>query len=352
MAAGPLEDAIASVQDMTPTDDQPAPPPASSDTLDPDAAELAAARAELDAETGKAPPSNDEATPPAGTGTTDETPPPANTQPTEKGPVPMIPKPRLDEVIREREEAQQKAAYLQGQLDALKAAPQSQQPPAAPTPREPTPLEKIGQAQAAMIDLAKQFDNGDLTYADMKAKEFRLQAYIDQVKEADLLARVPAPAPQGDSLTLDNLTAQLEEQHPEVLLFQTDRDFNYLQDFAKERLNERGVALDNSDRSKLILRTEIARAATELAPRFYPGQVAAKPAATPTPPAPSAAALARAGKLALQDSMPPDLSTVTGQTSSSYADTSPASIENMSDDEILANLPRAARDNLLGITRN
>lgn len=347
MAAGPLEDAIAHVTDQDIAPETPATPPVTFD--DPDAAELAAALAEAEAEKAKAGAETDPDAPTPGEETTEPTTEPS-AETKDKGPVPMIPKPRLDEVIREREEAQRRAAFLEGQLEATKellAKGTQSQTPQAPQQREPTAEEKVGQAEQAIIDLAKKFDSGELTYADMKTQEFRLQGFINNVREQALLAKVPTPAPQNDPLYLDTLTAQLEKDHPDVLLFTSDRDFNYLVAVAKEKLEEKGIVLDNSDMGKFRLRQEIAKQATELAPRFYPGQ-AAKPAAT-TPPAPSAAAAARANKLALQETMPPDLSSVTGSTPTDLTP-SAASFEQMSDEEILAALPKAARNKFLGVT--
>jgi hypothetical protein len=346
MAAGPLEDAIAHVTDQdTTTETAPAPAPVV-EFSDPDAAELAAALADAEAEKAKAGTVADPEAPTPGEETTEPTPEPS-AEVKDKGPAPMIPKPRFDEVIAARDEALRQKAFLEGQLEALKeVAGKGTQQPQAPQPREPTAAEKLEQAQASILDLAKKFDDGELTYSDMKQQEFRLQNYMAQVREADLLAKAAPPAASNDTLYLDTLTANLETQHPEVLLFKSDRDFNYLLDFTREKLQGQGIVLENTPKGTYEFRKAIAETAAELAPRFYPGQVA-KPQAN-TPPAPSAAATARAGKLALQESMPPDLSTVTGSTPA-VADYSPARIEALTDEEIAA-LPTAVKNRLRGIT--
>lgn len=358
-----LEGAIAAVQSDQ-TLDQTTETTTSAPEIDPDdldALEAAAAYAALEAEKNAA--SGDDTTtvtpptPGEGTGaaTTTEPATPQAEEPKGSQPQPMIPKARLDELIRERDEARLEAARLQGQLEAIQpivqtAVPQTTQ--TQPTQREPTNEEKLADVHARQDELAAKFDAGDITYSEMLKEQRALNAEEQAIREAQLLEKVkPATAPQGggNDLYLEALTKQLEDAHPYVLAFKDRAHFNVLVNEAKKSLDAEGVKLNDTPEGRYTLRKRIAELSDEWGPRFYPDyQVPGKQPQT-TQPQPSAAAQARASKLALQASMPPDLSTVTPTGGGGQGGgLTNAQIEAMTEDELLA-LPKATRDRILGI---
>lgn len=326
------------------------------DPNDQDAVERAAAFAALEAETtaatGQAT-TTGEPTPGEGTGAVAPT--ETVTTPAQgTGSQPMIPKARLDELIRERDEARLEAARLQGRLEAVQPVipptGQTQQPT---PPRQPTNEEKLADVHTRQDALAAKFDAGDITYSEMLKEQRALNAEEQAIREAQLLAKVtPAAAPQsGNDLYLEALTKQLEDAHPYVLAFTDKAHFNILVHEAKKSLADKGVQLADTPEGRYTLRKEIAELSDSWGPRFYPGyQVSGKQQQQPAQPQLSPAAAARAGKLALQSTMPPDLSSVapTGGTGQGGGLTN-AQIEAMTEDEILA-LPKATRDRILGIT--
>lgn len=301
---------------------------------------------------------------------TDPTPKPADTSKDIKAPVntggPMIPKARLDEALDKGAKAQQDAAYWRGVAEARAtpgAAKPGEQPP---KPAAPT-LEDRRAAIATQIEaLAKKFDDGEITYTDLKKQERELTKQEDVLREEALLAKVKPAAPAAptatDELYLDQLTAQLEKDHPWVAVFDQvagNADWGYLRSLAIDNLTARGIDVTKGNIGKFELRKEIAILADAYGPALLTDRAKAKgitlPGTSQTPPAPapkpglSPQATARQAKLTTQQEAPPDLNRMSGAIGDAPGQVSDAAIEAMSDDEI-GKLPDAVRRKLLGIT--
>lgn len=149
------------------------------------------AQAEIDAaEKGKAeadPASNPEvASPPEKTDNTGG----------DKGPI-MVPKPRLDEALAEKDRYRTALAHAQGVIDVQKQmlqegkkAPQNQdggqQQDAAPAKPDTNTL--IAQAEEKKLELAQKFDDGEITLSEMKKQEVALDREIRTLTEQSLKA--------------------------------------------------------------------------------------------------------------------------------------------------------------------
>lgn len=325
------------------------------ETTDPDELELREAKAAAEAE--NAPGQKPPAVPAAGaqppTDQQQQPDPAAGKQP----PV-MIPKPRLDEALRIADEARQREAYWRGMAEA-RAGVQGAQPgqPQPATPPQPSTEDRLAAIATQIDELAKKFDEGEITMAEFKRQERDLQK-----QERELLApAATAPAPGGDDLYLAEATDRLVTQHPWVAMFDqlgTDADWGYLKSQAISNLTAAGIDPTQGNIGRLELRKEIARLTDELGPALLtkraqekgvalPGQQQ-QPPAVPQPKPLSPQAQARAAKLDLQASAPPNLAAFTGAgTGNVPGDVSDAQLEAMTDDEIGA-LPEATRRRLLG----
>lgn len=354
--------------DVTITASGGAPGAASETVIDLDEIELRDAKAAAQAEDAakKAAPQNEPAA-----GTQAQTPQPqpqqqAQAQPAAHAETPMIPKARFDEVNSARAQAEREAAYWRGQAEARATAPatasQAQQPQ---QPAQPTAEQRLEHIQSQIDALAEKLDAGEITMKEFKQHERALTSAEQQIREEMLLARVkPAPAPQptqSDELYLETLTAQLEQQHPWVKVFDavgTNAQWDFLKNQAIENLSTRGIDPRNGNLGRYELRKEIAALADAYGPTLVAAQAQAKgillPGQNQSPqsgqqqaqPQISPQAQARQGKLQLRETAPPDLSNLTGQGAATGV--TDAQIESMSEDEIGA-LPEATRRRLLGI---
>jgi hypothetical protein len=290
---------------------------------------------------------------------------PQEQNPSPHGEVVMIPKGRFDEVNAAKSKAENEAAYWRGQAEA-RAAQTAPAPGAAAAPQpQQTPEQRIAAIDAQLDDLAKKFDDGEMTLVDVRKQERTLQAQVDAIREeARPKPAAAAPANQGgDALYLETLTAQLEDAHPWVKVFDavgTASDWGYLKDRAITNLTARGVDPRNGNLGRYELRKEIAALTDELGPALLtasatkagialPGQ-SPKPAAPaqPTPPVLSPEAKARQAALLKAQGAPPNLNAMTGAAGESGIVTE-AQLDGMSEDEIGA-LPASVHNKLLGLS--
>jgi hypothetical protein len=310
-------------------------PAAPVEVLDPDEIEyrqaLAAAEAEeaagkppagQDPPTGDAPPQPGEKTP---------------KDPQQPGPrpeTPLIPKARLDEVAAQRDEAARQAAYWQGVAEGRQPAkPAPGEPGGQQAAPAPTTEQRLAEVRTSIKALATQFDNGEITMADLEEKRAVLIDREQAIREEALLAKVkPAPAAKDGSLLLDERTAELESQHPWVTVFDavaTPAEWGMVKALAVENLTGQGIDPTQGDRGSLALRAEVARLMDQIGPGLLtaratekgvviPGQQQQtqqpKPQQQPPggkPPL-STEAAARAAKLALAAEAPPNLTSMTG----------------------------------------
>lgn len=356
-------------QPPNPADPNGAPAPQAStepEIVDIDAQDLADAQAAVEAEKaaagGEAGSQAQPGAPAASTTIPPQGQPPAPSQDSQV----MIPKARLDEVSGQRDQERQNAAYWRGVAEARAHQPGQPQGGAQPQPpqQQATPEQRLAAIHTKQDELAAKFDNGEITYSDLVKQQRELNLQEQGIREQQLLAKTqpaaPAPAPQSDALYLDNLTAQLETEHPWVQVFDkvgTEIDWKYLKDRAIENCVARGVDVTKGDIGKYQLRKEVAILADTLGPNLIGDRARAKGIAIPDaqqpaaqqqqpPPGLSPTAQARANKLDLAEGAPPNVARMSGAT----GDGTPTDsrIEQMSDDDI-GNLPDSTRRKLLGI---
>lgn len=303
--------------------------------------------------------------------TTGQTPaaaqPTGQNQPAPSGDAPvMIPKGRFDEaVMAERNrasEAERTAAYWKGIADARAAPAPAPGAAAAPAPQA-TPEQRIAAIDTAVDALAKKFDDGEITMADMKAQERALQTQANAIRQeaAPRPQQPAAPAQNGNELYLETLTAQLEENHPWVGVLDkvgTKADWDYVTAQANERVIAAGKDPRNGALGQYELRKAAAEIADEIGPGLLtkraqakgvaiPGQAPPQPQPQPGPAALSPEALARQNKLTLAQGHPPNVNAMQGAGGGTGALPSEAAIEAMSDEDI-GKLPDAVRNKLLG----
>ncbi|MER8602798.1 hypothetical protein NKH48_03250 [Mesorhizobium sp. M1233] len=267
----------------------------------------------------------------------------------------VIPKARFDEVLGKNDEMARQIAFLSGQVEALKvrgpAAPGPAATPAAPA--QPAAADRLIAVGTQIDALARKYDAGELSYADLTTQRRALDNQEQSIREEILLAKVPKPEQQQQPATadlyLDQLTADLEAKHPYLAAIESDMDFDWLVNKAKESFAAERIELPKGPVGNLRLRERIAVLSDRYGPMLTGKTLAATPApapATPAAPGLSPEAAARAAKIAMQGDMPPNVASMTGSAGEVISE---ASIENMSDDDLAA-LPIATRHRFLGIT--
>ncbi|MER9217872.1 hypothetical protein NKI48_02905 [Mesorhizobium sp. M0644] len=248
-------------------------------------------------------------------------------------------------------------AFLSGQVEALKvrgpAAPGPAATPAAPA--QPAAADRLIAVGTQIDALARKYDAGELSYADLTTQRRALDNQEQSIREEILLAKVPKQTQQQPAtadLYLDQLTADLEAKHPYLAAIESDTDFDYLVTKAKESFAAERVELPKGPIGNLRLRERVAELSDKYGPLLtgktlaIPGATPAPAPATPAAPGLSPEAAARAAKIAMQGEMPPNVASMTGSAGEVISE---ASIENMSDDDLAA-LPIATRHRFLGIT--
>lgn len=326
--------------------------------IDPDDADVIAARAEADKVDALA------ATPAVVTLTTPAQ--PQGAAPAAEDPDQVaIPKWRFDQALHKEREAN---AKLQGENEALKLmmGPKSgtgTSPGATATPAK-TADEQLKDIKDARKAIAKKFDDGEISRLQ-EAEE--LEALSDreyavrheQWKAQNVPAKIESPD-MGDDMRLDELTTQLAVQHKYVDHL-TQSQLDYLAAEATRQLTQEGVKFGSGNLpspQRFILRERIARLSDSYGPAMTgktPEQLAPTPPVTPTtPPAPSngrgpalsPAAQARDAKLDLARNAPPNLSNISGTPGSTEATDDQIA---MMDDDAIAALPKATRNRILGL---
>jgi hypothetical protein len=298
--------------------------------LHPDDLELAELE-RLAAEEGQAAPAED-----AGK----EEPPPEPQQPSQ--PQPMIPKARLDEVLRQGGELQTKLdelarhnAYLAGQLEIYGKGvqPQQAQPP------QPAP-DPVAEVRAKLKALGARYDAGECSMEELLEQRDLLD---DEMQRAKAEASRPDPAEAAARVSRDPVvleaTARMEAANPWFANIPQPLVQGMLVNTARDMLAERGVELTSDARSTLILRQaviDVARlAGMDLK---YGGAQEA-----PQPKVSGVTASERQAKVDLQNRLPPNTARV--GTSQQIDPMSPERLAEMSDSDLAA-LPASVLDRL------
>ena len=310
---------------------------------DPDALDIAAAREEI-AKAGQpaAPVTEAKSTPAAPAAAAQAEPKPAEPAKPASPPDQMIPKARLDEVLSKLSEAERRNAFLEGALTART------EPKAEPAKQEPAaPQRTLDQIEAEKLALADQFDQGKISATEWEREKIALDREARALTEKPAAAAAPA---QSDDLFLEVLTQKLEQKHPYSTLITNDTDWDFIEVKARQELTANGQPLTDSPADTLLLRQKMAELTDVYGP-LMTGKTLNKsaPAGTGNPPATTPAAsptaAARAAKLGMAESLPPDISNLGGSPASG-TEISETALLNMSDDEIGA-LPETTRRRIL-----
>lgn len=274
----------------------------------------------------------------------------------------MIPKARLDEVLRRNEELAHTASYYKGLADANKERSSVAQPDQS-KPAEPvkTIKELLTEIDTQQLELAKKYDDGELTAAQWTAERLKLENQaatirIEEVRiEGERLRNETKAEARKEAmeLSLEEHAAKLDKGHPGLTLMPADDNhpmWGLLAEKAKEKLAADGVTLVKGDaRSTMIWRETLAELADKYAPIWTEKPLPGKASTPPTPPPgdkkPSLADK-RLEKIQLSHQQPPDSSKL--GSSGVRPELTEAQILAMSDDD-LASLPEATRARIKGL---
>lgn len=369
--ADALSKATEELIETVPLMQQTAPPPKADDAPatqqsdDPADVELREALAALEAE--KNPKSADTTQTQAATEPpkeiTEAIPPVANKE-ADKTPV-MIPKARLDEVLKERDEAKATASYFKGVVDARKEMAQAPAPAQTQTQTEPvkTIPELLNDINALKLDYAKKYDEGEMTATEWMSRNIELDNQAATIRsEASKIEnerlRKDAVAEARREAMAESLVEHASQQdvaHPSLLEVKSEDHWAFLRSEAARTLSEQGIKLVADDtRSTKIFREQIARLADVYVP-IWTGKPLPQTVQTTSQGAPqqtqksgktTTIAEQRMAKINLSHQQPPD----SGNLGSTGVKTelTDAQISRMSDDEI-AGLPDATRARVKGI---
>lgn len=262
----------------------------------------------------------------------------------------MIPKARLDEVLRERDELKNTANYFKGIVDANKEF-RSQAPKDQPKEAVKTHDQLLDEVDAEKRAVAKQYDEAQITASQWTERQIQLDRQAAAIR-ADLSktdnerVRREATAEarrEAMALSLEDHAARMDTQHPGLKLMPDSSDhpmWGMLKEKALQSLDAEGIALTEGDaRSTMIYRERMAQLADKYAPvwteKDLPGTTTdtSPPAPQPNVKRPSIADQ-RLKKIDLAHQQPPD----TGKLGSSGTkpELTDAQVLNMTDEELMA----------------
>lgn len=264
-------------------------------------------------------------------------------------PQPMIPKARLDEVLRQGGELQTKLdelarhnAYLAGQLETYG---RQQQP--AGTPQQPqAPLDPVEQVKVKLKALGARYDAGEVSMEELLVER---EALDEEARQARIEASRPDPAELAARISRDPIvteaTARMEAANPWFANIPQRFVQGMLVDQAKDMLAERGIELTTDARSTLILRQAVIDVAKMVGLDLkYGGTPQPQPQPQPNGVTPAE----RQAKLDLQQRLPPNTARI--GTSQQIDTMSPETLAEMSDSDLAA-LPASVLDRLAAGTR-
>lgn len=325
-----VQEAIAASAPPASTEPAPAPTPTPAEPsapaadLDPDAAALAAIKAEAADPSKTAPPAPDTPAPAAAAT-------PAAPAPAAPPSARMVPAAALLAERRRAQESERQAAELSGQVAVLQRLVPAAAEPAAPT-GEPAdaPIDRVAQIDAEIIAIAEKFDRGDITMVEQKKAELALMRERDQLIEQ----RSQQAAVRSDT-TLAEHSRQLMEKYPAAATL-TEAQIAALTDMAHAEAVLEGKPIGVGVEATKDLRTRIA----VLAQAKFGQPVPTGAPASPATPTLSRNAQANARAIDNAAAAPPDVSRIgTATTAVMPSDDEVMSkLEHMSDDEANAYL--------------
>lgn len=315
---------------------------------DPMIAALKAAEAEIAAEEGKAP--EQDAKPEAEEGKAEGNQPQA--QPSGDKETIMIPKPRLDQALAERDRFKEQAAYFQGVAETQKQMLQGKAPEGDAGngqeaekngPDDTAQNDLIAKAEAAKLAAAEQYESGEISLVEFK----KIEIEKDREIRAEEAKRTEALADNARKVANETVTAhtteqviiseavKIQAQHPYVAeidkLPEADRDFVWqqIENEAAFNLSKKGVnAYDGSPASRMALIQEKAALTDKYGPTYTGKQLASQQQKQPNQL--SEKAQDRLRKLELAQDQPPAFNPSGGD----RADLTESDLENMSLDQM------------------
>jgi hypothetical protein len=333
-------------------------------------AELRAAEAEVAAEQGKV---SGETLEPAVSAEGQETKAVSAPQVAEKkAGTPMVPKPRFDEVLSERDLLRNQVGYLQGRLEnvssAIKPAPANALQDPAPTQvasDAPKSFEAlIDESDKKMLELAEKFDNGEISTVELKRAEIEINKEIrklseqrlEQVKQESLSNTQAALTAQQQNDWIIGKAKEIQDAHPNVAVIDAVQDehvrngiWQQIGNDAAKNLAQRGINVsDGSPQSKVAFIQEKARLTERYTPQslqaflpegFAPQTNSQPKEIQPTQKKMSDAAVNRNAKLDLANLQPPSIADMNKGTGN--GELTESDIEKMDNDQIADLLSRA-----------
>jgi hypothetical protein len=277
---------------------------------------------------------------------------------------PMIPKARFDEVNTELGSTKEQLAYWRGRAEAYGTKGDTTGQPGAEgaeTQDPPDPYkERIATARQRVSEAAKKYDDGDMTLQEYEKIRGETDDEIFEARQEQSALAATSRTQQpttafSDEVILDNHAAKLEQDHPS-LQHATDADIEALTDMARTHFKRIGKPIGVGPRDTMRLRQGVAI----LADRFIPvwnhearaALAASKPSRTTSPgrkpaqqPNLSPDAKARLDKITAAQEHPPDTRNM-GRSQGTKNEITEDDINRMSEDEIAA-LPAETRARFL-----
>ncbi len=225
----------------------------------------------------------------------------------EKKPQQMVPVSALAAEREARRKAEAAANFHAGQAAALAAVAKAGtgKQSDGENADEIEPAEELVQIRSTKLENAKLFDAGKISLEECIKRNDELDERAQDLRES---MRQPVSQPQpAEDLTLAERTAAIEEQNP-VVKGLTEDEVDHLVGIAYQQAAREGKPIGTGPKATLDLRTRVAALATRLYGQPEAAAAPSKPASGTTQPALSPAAQARAAKLDLAASHPPDVS--------------------------------------------
>lgn len=246
--------------------------------------------------------------------------------------VPTVPVPVVTAIRRENQGLKERIAHLQGKL----AVHETNQQTGDPDPAEKTPEEKIAELHQQRLDLAKQFDDAEITDVERETKRIELEGLERDIRTALQPEVKPVEVQPSQDLALEEHLRNLEKKYPS-LGTATAEQLEPLQAIARQQYMTQNSGKDFplTAQGTADLRTAVAK----LNESVYGGTAQIIPSTGETKLAElSDEAKAREKKLVLAQGHPIDTSALgtTSESGSLTDEQAQAKLDTLSDDEAIA----------------
>ena len=188
-----------------------------------------------------------------------------------------VPQTRVNEIVRQRNEAVLTAARLQGQNEAMRAMMEKGPagPDGKPLPEGPaaTPEERITAIRAQKAESTQKYEEGELSAVEWQKQQDEFEDQVFAVRQEQLQAGSGSQAPgQADQPPardpyVESLMDGLEAAHPYSTVIESKLDWAIVEAKAYASLADEGVQIIKGDpQSTLALRTRMAEITDDLGP--------------------------------------------------------------------------------------